>query len=149
MTDENNALENLDRLDQVEPDEDQADPWETDAAAEQEADAEQLAREAAAAHGAALAVSFSHTLLTLKYPFVEVDESTKGAIEEKTAAVLVKHGGGLPEWLEPYREEIELGMVLAVAGYGITVQVKQHEQAEAEQAEREAAKNADATSEPE
>lgn len=102
--------------------------------------AEDEAAERAARAGAQMAVSFAKTLTRMKYPYVEIDETSEHQVIDKTAAVLRKYGGGLPPWLEPYREEIELGMVLAGVGFGVFVQVKQHEaeeQAQAEQARQE------------
>ncbi len=101
-----------------------------------ERSAEDEAAERAARAGALMAVSFAKTLTRMKYPYVEIDETSEGQVVDKTAAVLRKYGGGLPPWLEPYREEIELGMVLAGVGFGVFVQVKQHEAEEAEQEQR-------------
>ena len=89
-------------------------------------EAERLAAE----QGAILAVSFAETLLKMKYSFVVIDDDTKGRLVEKTAPVMLKHGGGLPDWLLPYREEVELGIAVAVAGFGVYVQVQAHKQAE-------------------
>lgn len=101
---------------------------------EQARSAEDEAAEQAARAGAQMAVSFAKTLTRMKYPYVEIDPTSEDQVVDKTAAVLRKYGGGLPPWLEPYREEIELGMVLAGVGFGVVVQVKQHEAEEAEKA---------------
>lgn len=98
--------------------------------AEQQQAEQGEAERMAAEHGAIMAVSFAETLLKMKYPYVAIDDSTKARLVEKTAPVMLKHGGGLPEWLQPYREEIELGMVVAVAGFGVFMQVKAHQAAE-------------------
>ncbi len=97
----------------------------------QKAKAEQdAADEAAARAGAAMAVGFCESLLGMKYPFVSVPKEQKHQIIEKATPVMRKYGGGLPEWLRPYQEEIELGMVVATAGVGIFMQVQHHKHAE-------------------
>ena len=120
-------LENLNELDANEPETEGADPWADQAEAEQqEAEAERAKLEAAQA-GAAWAVGAVETLVNMKWPYVVIEQGSRQALQEKTAAVAYKHGAGLPAWLEPYREEIELGMVLAGVGYGVMIQVAQHE----------------------
>lgn len=97
----------------------------------QKAKAEQdAADEAAARAGAAMAVGFCESLLGMKYPFVSVPKEQKHQIIEKATPVMRKYGGGLPDWLRPYQEEIELGMVVATAGVGIFMQVQHHKHAE-------------------
>lgn len=97
----------------------------------QKAKAEQdAADEAAARAGAAMAVGFCESLLGMKYPFVSVPKEQKHQIIEKATPVMRKYGGGLPEWLRPYQEEIELGMVVATAGVGIFMQVQHHKREE-------------------
>lgn len=97
----------------------------------QKAKAEQdAADEAAARAGAAMAVGFCESLLGMKYPFVSVPKEQKFQIIEKATPVMRKYGGGLPEWLRPYQEEIELGMVVGTAGVGIFMQVQHHKREE-------------------
>ena len=98
--------------------------------------AEEEAAERAARAGAQMAVSFAKTLTRMKYPYVEIDETSEVQVVDKTTAVLRKYGGGLPPWLEPYREEIELGMVLAGVGFGVYAQVAAHEAEEEKKAEQ-------------
>lgn len=121
----------------------------TSAVIDQKADEAQAtmsaeAEEAAARAGAAFAVGFAETILKMRVPYAVIPPEQKEAVTEKTAAVLRKHGGGMPEWLVPYREELELGIVLASAGFGVWMQVQAYKQAEAEaakaaEAEKEAA----------
>lgn len=97
----------------------------------QKAKAEQdAADEAAARAGAAMAVGFCESLLGMKYPYVSVPKEQKFQIIEKATPVMRKYGGGLPEWLRPYQEEIELGMVVGTAGVGIFMQVQHHKREE-------------------
>lgn len=93
--------------------------------AEQEA-----ADEAAARAGAAMAVGFAETMLGMKYPFVQIPKEQRFQIIEKATPVMRKYGGGLPDWLRPYQEEIELGLVIGTAGVGVFMQVQQHKAAE-------------------
>lgn len=90
---------------------------------EQERKAQQAeqdaADEAAARAGAAMAVGFAETMLAMKYPFVQIPKEQRFQIIEKATPVMRKYGGGLPEWLRPYQEEIELGMVIGTAGVGV------------------------------
>ena len=93
------------------------------------------AEQAAARAGAAFAVGFAESVIKMRAPYVVIGDEQKEQVIEKTAAVLAKHGGGMPEWLVPYREELELGITLASAGFGVFVQVQAH-QAEAVEAAR-------------
>ncbi|MFC3151790.1 hypothetical protein ACFOEK_12190 [Litoribrevibacter euphylliae] len=145
-----NALNNLSLLEGEVSDEpelfDPEEAFKTDDAQQAEADAE----EAAAKAGAAMAVGFADTLLRMRYPFVVIPAEQKGQVQEKVAAVISKHGGGLPEWLQPYSEEIELGMTLAATGFGIYLQVQAHNQANQPQPdEPKGGNDASSTSEPE
>jgi len=117
--------------------------FKTDEAEQAEAEAE----EAAAKAGAAMAVGFAETLLKMRYPFVHIPDEQKGQVKEKFTAVIAKHGGGLPEWLQPYSEEIELGMTLAATGFGVWVQIQAHNQANQE--ENQGGEDARSTSESE
>jgi hypothetical protein len=87
--------------------------------------AEREADELAARQGAIMATSFAETLLGMKFPGVAIQQEQKDAIVEKATPVMLKYGAGLPDWLQPYREEIELGMVIASTGVGVYVQVQQ------------------------
>ena len=124
-----NALSNLSLLEGEVAEESELFDPEAAFKTEDDAAAEADAEEAAAKAGAAMAVGFAETLLKMRYPFVHVPGEQKEQIQEKMAAVIGKHGGGLPEWLQPYSEEIELGMVVAAAGFGVWVQVQAHNQA--------------------
>ena len=89
--------------------------------------------EKAALMGAAMAVSFMETVIKSRAPYVEIPPDAREAVKEKLAPVLRKSGGGMPRWLQPWKEEIELGMVLFGVGLGIMGQVQAHRHAEAEQ----------------
>ena len=119
------TLENLEALESIEAQENQEllKAVEVDTEREQQSEAAEMA----AKQGAAFAVGMVETLVKMRCPYVVVDDPTKEAITDKAIPVFRKYGGEMPEWLQPYREEIELGMVLAVAGVGIYGQVKQHE----------------------
>lgn len=95
----------------------------------EETESKAEADKVAAAAGAAMAVAFVETIVRMKWEFVQIEPGSKDQLQEKVAAVLAKHGGGLPEWLQPYREEIELGVCLSAVGFGVFVQVQAHKAA--------------------
>lgn len=109
---------------------------ETSAAQTASQQAQGEAEQAAARAGAAFAVGFLESVVKMRAPYVVFGDEQKEQVVEKTAAVLAKHGGGMPEWLVPYREELELGIVLASAGFGVYVQIQTHNAAEAEAHEK-------------
>ncbi|WP_419536210.1 hypothetical protein [Endozoicomonas sp.] len=129
------TLDNLDILDSIEAKESAELLQAVEAETQQEQQSE--AADLAAQQGAAFAVGMVESLVKLKWAFVQIDEGTKQAITEKAVPVFRKYGGDLPSWLQPYREEIELGVVVAVAGFGIYSQVK------AKEAEEQQEKNND------
>lgn len=94
---------------------------------EKQAAAQKEAEAAAARMGAAWAVGFLEQMVKTRVPYAAFDPDTAERLTDKTAAVMAKHGGGMPPWLAPYKEEIELGVALASAGFGVYVQVKQYE----------------------
>lgn len=138
---------NLDVLERTSQDQEQELEWEF--VKEEEQRAEDEAAEKAARAGAQMAVSFVKTLTTMKWPYVQIDKDSEEQVVEKTAAVTRKYGGGLPPWLEPYREEIELGFVVAAVGAGVYIQVKAHQQAEAEREQAEGMADAGQAGQPE
>lgn len=105
-----------------------------EARAEQEAAEKQKneLKEQGYVQGAAMAVSFMSTIVEAQLPMVTLDDKVKGQVEEKLVPVLRKYEGGMPPWLIPYKSEIELGMVLAGAGFGVWKQVKVHQYMEAQ-----------------
>lgn len=119
------TLENLESLESIEVQESAELLQAVEAETQQEQQSE--AADMAAQQGAEFAVDMVETLVKMRCPYVVIEDGTKEAITDKAIPVFRKYGGELPEWLQPYREEIELGMVLAVAGVGIYGQVKQHE----------------------
>ena len=88
------------------------------------------AEEAAARQGAVMAVSMAETFIKMKYDFLVLQPDIKGQIIDKATPVIRKYNGGLPAWLQPYQKEIELGMVLAAAGFGLYMQVSAHNKAQ-------------------
>lgn len=108
--------------------EDKALADEVQAEAGQSAEREQIeqARRQGAEQGAAFAVAMMESLIKGNLPFVEIEPEAKAQVQQKMVPVLMKHGGGMPEWLQPYREEIELGFVLATTGFGVAMQVRAH-----------------------
>lgn len=99
-------------------------------AAEQEA--QKLASEAAARAAATMGVNLLTTMMLMQAPYLQIAPEATAAVIDKTVPVLVKHGvgGDMPPWMAKYREEFELGMVVAGIGFGIFMQVQQHKQAE-------------------
>lgn len=81
--------------------------------------------------GAQMAVGFCVQMLKMRAPYVTIDADSQARVVEKLAPVMAKHGGGLPAWLLPYQEELELGMVLVGVAFGVAAQVKAHKVAEA------------------
>ncbi|WP_062270209.1 hypothetical protein [Endozoicomonas arenosclerae] len=103
---------------------------EADEQARSEADA------AAARQGAVMALSLVETVVKMRWSFIDIADEQKEAVIEKAVPVMQKYGADLPEFLKPYREEIELGMVVAATGFGVFMQVKAYEAAQ-EQAREE------------
>jgi len=98
--------------------------------AEEQKDQQSEADEMAAQQGAIMAVSMVETLVKMRWSFVQIDDSVRGSVIEKAVPVFRKYGADLPDFLKPYREEIELAMVVAVAGFGVYTQVQMHKAAE-------------------
>ena len=121
------ALENLDVLDQITPEEQETAELLQAVEADDQKTEQETAADLAAQQGAAFAVSMAETFLKMRWSFVQVDDAVKEQVAEKAVPVFRKYGGELPDWLQPYKEEIELGMVVAVAGLGIVSQVKAHQ----------------------
>jgi len=111
MTEE--TISNLDILDS----EEQAGEQEAEALAtelkEQTESSEMSEADAEAAkQGAMMAVGFLEQIVKAKMPMVEYSDDQKLHLGEKIAPVMGKYGAGLPEWMTPYKEEIELGICL-------------------------------------
>ncbi len=60
------------------------------------------------------------------HPAIKYDEQQRAMIASAMSPVLAKHGGQLPPWLEPWKEEIVLGLVLGFAGMQTVRAVKDH-----------------------
>lgn len=114
----------------------QAEAIEGDIETETERKEQEKAEDVAARQGAAMAVGFVEMGLKMWKPYIEIPEEQKAALIEKGAPVAKKYDATLPPWLAPYKEEIELLSVVAVAGISIAMQIKAHEAKEAEEAEK-------------
>ncbi|WP_211831152.1 hypothetical protein [Kistimonas asteriae] len=131
------AIDNLSALErEAESQEQEAAALEAELLEDKAGDLQAEADEAAARQGAMMAVAMVETLVKMRFDFVTIQPEIRGQIVEKGAAVIRKHGGGLPDWLQPYQEEIELGMVVASAGFGVYMQVQAHKQMEAKKAKQ-------------
>lgn len=97
-----------------------------------ELEAQRLAHEAAARAAATMGVNMLQTMMLMQAPYLQIAPEASAAVIDKAVPVLVKHGvgGDLPPWMAKYREEFELGMVVAGIGFGVFLQVQQHKQAE-------------------
>mgnify|MGYP000288196689 CR=1 FL=1 len=109
----NETISNLDLLDSDERiGEQEADALQTtlnqqtESVEMSEADAE------SAKQGALMAVGFLEQIVKSKMPMVEYTDDQKLQLGEKIAPVMGKYGAGLPDWMTPYKEEIELGICL-------------------------------------
>tara|TARA_R110001599_G_scaffold287356_2_gene489900 strand:+ start:1873 stop:2367 length:495 start_codon:yes stop_codon:yes gene_type:complete len=76
----------------------------------------------AAKQGALMAVGFLEQMVKSKLPMIEYSDSQRIQLSEKIAPVMGKYGAGLPDWLMPYKEEIELGVCLASFGFSTYLQ---------------------------
>jgi hypothetical protein len=121
------VLGDLEALRQEELADEQAAPASGEEA--EEARARLAAEEAAEPHyqaGAQMAVGFMEAMLTMAVPYVAIDPAAKEQVAAKLVPVMKKHGGGMPGWMMPYKEELELGMVLVGVGFGVLMQVRAH-----------------------
>ena len=76
----------------------------------------------AAKHGAMMAVGFLEQIVKSKMPMIEYTDNQRVQLRDKIAPVMGKYGAGLPDWLIPYKEEIELGVALASMGFSTYLQ---------------------------
>ena len=76
------------------------------------------------AMGARMAVGFVSQLVAMKWPGVAVPAEGQAEIADKLAPVMAKHGGGLPDWLLPYKEEVALGLAVAGVAFGVAMQAR-------------------------
>lgn len=113
----------------------QSEAIEGDIETESERQEQEKAEDAAARQGAAMAVGFMEMGLKMWKPYLEIPEEQKAALIEKGAPVAKKYDATLPPWLAPYKEEIELLSVVAVAGVSIVMQIKAHEAQRDQEAE--------------
>lgn len=114
----------------------QASEIEGDIETESERKEQAKAEDEAARMGAAMAVGFVEMGLKMWKPYIVLPDDQKAALIEKGAPVAKKYDGGMPPWLAPYREEVELLVVVAVAGVSVVMQIKAHEAQQAEQSEK-------------
>ncbi len=96
----------------------------------------------AAKVGAMMAVGFLEQVVKMRLPMVEYSDDQKKQLGDKIEPVMMKYQTGLPEWLQPYKEEIELGICLGTMGFTTYLQVKAWEaeqQRQLKEQEKEAA----------
>lgn len=105
----------------------QAEAIEGDVETEKERSEKQQAEDEAARMGAAMAVGFVEMGLKMWKPYIVLPDDQKAALIEKGAPVVKKYDAALPPWLAPYKEELDLLAVVAVAGVSIVMQVKAYE----------------------
>ena len=69
-------------------------------------------------------VKMISAMVEKKWSCIKFDDETKVQVSEKAAAVLTKYNCKLPPWLEAYKEELELGVLLGgiVMGCYSTIQ---------------------------
>ena len=91
----------------------------------------------AAELGAKFAMGFASTMWELFGPEdVDVPDRHLKKIEEKLVPVMQKHRAGVPAYLKPWQEEIELGMALGGAAVGVAMAVKKKRREEERQAKK-------------
>lgn len=61
-----------------------------------------------------------------RYPYVEIGDTERTALAERAAPLLIKHGGEMPAWLLPYKEEFAFGLTLAGTMFGVVMQIQAH-----------------------
>lgn len=147
------AQETLDALDGLDSEADQ----ETESLAQDVANqeqsaadrqAEEQARKNAAMMTAAGAVALMEKGLQMKWDFVAFEQQQKVHLVQALAPVFEKHGGGMPAWLVPYKEEFSAAVALGGALFGVYMQVKAHEASREQEPERESNKRQQHSSAP-
>lgn len=140
MENENLELKGLDVLENVALAEDGEanEDFYHDPQQEAEAEAKASAEEAAAEAGAAFITGMLETGVTYFYPFVSYEDSQREMARDRLKPLCMKYGGEMPEWLQPWREEIEAATFFTMVGIQTYMQVKAHKAAE--EAEKEAAR---------
>lgn len=95
--------------------------------------------ETKAATGTALLLINAAESMTkqLAHPAFKWGEAEKQSTAEAIAPAIVKNGGQMPEWLEPYKEEVFALLAVGVLAFGGYMQVKQLKQLDAAQAKPE------------
>lgn len=81
---------------------------------------------------AADAAGGMHPALVDMYP-----EEVREKVAERLAPVLVKYGGHMPPWLEKWKDELMLAIVLGGVAYGSVKAVKEYQPPEKEAAPNE------------
>mgnify|MGYP000078832165 CR=1 FL=1 len=109
----NATIDNLDILDGDEQaGEQEAEALQTELKQQTESSEMSEADAESAKQGAMMAVGFLEQIVKSKMPMVEYSDDQKLQLREKISPVMGKYGAGLPEWMTPYKEEIELGICL-------------------------------------
>jgi hypothetical protein len=134
------ALDNLDAMISDEDAEIDAEADDLAAAVQKSAEdeakekADEVAREQGYKMGAAMAAGFMEQIIVSNMPHVVIAPEQKEQVAEKMVPVLRKYRGEMPPWLRKWKEEVELGMVLAGVGFGVYLQHRAHAQQVAQQA---------------
>ncbi|MCF7355072.1 hypothetical protein [Vibrio phage vB_VruC_PG21] len=92
--------------------------------------------ETKAATGTALMLINTAEAMTkqLAHPAFKWQDAEKQNTAEAIAPAIVKNGGQMPEWLEPYKEEVFALLAVGVLAFGGYMQVKQLKQLDEAQA---------------
>lgn len=92
--------------------------------------------ETKAATGTALLLINAAETMTkqLAHPAFKWGEAEKQSTAEAIAPAITKNGGQMPEWLEPYKEEVFALLAVGMLAFGGYMQVKQLKQLDEAQA---------------
>ena len=115
------ALEREAEQEEQGPESEEAEQAEQDAQASAEQEAEQLAQK-----GAMIIVGGLNSLIKMAEPSVELGPMATASLMTAIPPVVKKHAGKgqLPEWLQPYKEELVLVGALGFAGVSVSTQIK-------------------------
>lgn len=107
--------------------------------APQPAPDQQEANQAGAELTAALMVSMLEKTVCTFWPVLEYSDDDRTALAGRLVPVLLKYEMGLPPWLKPWQEELQLALLLAGTAFASWQQIQAA--AELEREQREAAGN--------
>jgi hypothetical protein len=98
-------------------------------------------RQAGAQMMAMAGVNVAAALLTKRYPYVTLPDEEKTGLANRAAPLLMKHGGEMPAWMLPYKDEFAFGLALAGTMFGVVMQIQGHNAEMLAQADAKAAAN--------